>query len=261
MKNDELLHKFGRTYGKLIFDPDNKNLIDSMKKCTNEILRRIDANKIDLKSLEQLLTDEDVVLNGNLQTEVIEKLLSQVSYKLLDCASEAKIIYCMDISGSMGAFERFMARSFALWNEKLLQENYYDIQKLYVAHHIEAEQIYTEDEFFNVKEKGGTIVSSGLNKVNEIINSYNYYNQDTYVFIMSDGDNLTSNNDMCVRILDDIQRKVKHTCYFEINPYNRSTTLMSALRHVNYVNFTKHILRNKDDMLPEIKKYWEALMS
>ncbi len=76
----------------------------------------------------------------------------------------------MEISGSMGQFEKYVARSFFFWMTRFLRQKYEKVEIVFIAHHTEAKEV-TEEEFFTHGESGGTICSSAYAKALEIIDT------------------------------------------------------------------------------------------
>src|SRR5699024_5723464 len=62
--------------------------------------------------------------------------------------SNAVIIAMMDTSGSMGNFEKYMARSFFFWMTRFLRTKYESVEIVFIAHHTEA-KVVTEEAFFS----------------------------------------------------------------------------------------------------------------
>lgn len=63
----------------------------------------------------------------------------------------AVIFALMDISGSMGVFEKSVARNFYFLVKRFLETKYKQVEIIYIGHHSEA-KVLTEDQFFS-KEK------------------------------------------------------------------------------------------------------------
>ncbi|GAA3331556.1 hypothetical protein GCM10020331_088620 [Ectobacillus funiculus] len=76
----------------------------------------------------------------------------------------------MDTSGSMGIWEKYMARSFfsSGWLAFFYVQKYETVDIEFIAHHTEA-KVVTEEEFFSKGESGGTICSSAYRKALELI--------------------------------------------------------------------------------------------
>jgi len=73
--------------------------------------------------------------------------------------SNAVVIAMMDTSGSMGVFEKYVARSFFFWMVRFLRTKYNQVDIRFIAHHTEAKEV-TEEQFFKRGESGGTMCSS-----------------------------------------------------------------------------------------------------
>jgi len=134
--------------------------------------------------------------------------------------SQAVIFCLMDVSGSMGDGEKEIAKRFYLLLYLFLERQYEKVQIVFVRHTDTAKEV-DEREFFYGTESGGTVVSSGLAKVNEIIAQR--YPQDAwniYVVQASDGDNWPSDNDACMEQLAKLMPLVQYYVYAEVKTYN-----------------------------------------
>lgn len=170
--------------------------------------------------------------------------------------SNAVIIAMMDTSGSMGQFEKYVARSFFFWMTRFLRHKYEHVDIVFIAHHTEAKEV-SEEEFFTKGESGGTICSSAYAKAIEIIDSrYPPDRHNIYPFHFSDGDNLTSDNERCVRFIHELIKRSNLFGYGEVNQYNRSSTLMSAYRHINDPGFRHYIIREKKEIYTALKTFF-----
>ena len=139
--------------------------------------------------------------------------------------SKAVVLAMMDTSGSMGIWEKYMARSFFFWMTRFLRSRYETVEIEFIAHHTEA-KVVTEEEFFSKGESGGTICSSAYRKALEIIEEKYQPNQfNIYPFHFSDGDNLTSDNARCVKLVEELMKVSSMFGYGEVNQYNRHSTL------------------------------------
>jgi sporulation protein YhbH len=172
--------------------------------------------------------------------------------------SNAVILAMMDTSGSMGTFEKYMARSFFFWMTRFLRTKYDTVEILFIAHHTEAKEV-SEDEFFNRGESGGTICSSAYQRAIEIIDSRyppSLYN--LYPFHFSDGDNLTSDNEKCVKLINELMKRCNMFGYGEVNQYNRSSTLMSTYRSIQEPKFRHCIIRDKREVYQALRTFFKS---
>ncbi|GAA0376508.1 sporulation protein YhbH [Bacillus horti] len=170
--------------------------------------------------------------------------------------SNAVIIAMMDTSGSMGIFEKYVARSFFFWMSRFLRTKYEHVEIVFIAHHTEAKEV-SEEDFFTKGESGGTICSSAYRKALEVIHSrYSPERYNIYPFHFSDGDNLTSDNERCLKLVRELIELSNMFCYGEINQYNRSSTLMSAYRHIKDPRFRYSIIKEKNEVYHALKTFF-----
>lgn len=173
--------------------------------------------------------------------------------------SNALIMAIMDTSGSMGQFEKYIARSFFFWMTRFLRKKYENVEIVFIAHHTEAKEV-TEEEFFSKGESGGTICSSAYRKALEIIDDrYPPLSYNIYPFHFSDGDNLTSDNEKCVKLIRELLSKCNMFGYGEINQYNRRSTLMSAYRHIQDENFKFCVIREKGEVHRALQTFFQPV--
>ncbi len=170
--------------------------------------------------------------------------------------SNALIIAMMDTSGSMGSFEKYIARSFFFWMTRFLRTKYEHVEIVFIAHHTEAKEV-SEEEFFTKGESGGTICSSAYQTAIDIIDKrYPPSKHNIYPFHFSDGDNLTSDNERCVKLILQLIERSNMFGYGEVNQYNRSSTLMSAYRNIHTPKFLYHVIREKGEVYKALKTFF-----
>ncbi|OEF97768.1 sporulation protein YhbH [Desulfuribacillus alkaliarsenatis] len=167
--------------------------------------------------------------------------------------SNAVIIAMMDTSGSMGQFEKYIARSFFFWMLRFLRTRYEKVEIVFIAHHTEA-KIVTEEEFFTKGESGGTICSSAYRLALELIHSkYNPARYNLYPIHFSDGDNLTSDNERCIQYVKELMELSSMFGYGEVNQYNRHSSLMTVYNHMEHKKFRKAVIRERPDVHKALK--------
>ncbi|RKP54491.1 sporulation protein YhbH [Cohnella endophytica] len=170
--------------------------------------------------------------------------------------SSAVIFAIMDTSGSMGSYEKYVARSFFFWATRFLRSKYEKVEIVFIAHHTEAKEV-TEEEFFTRGESGGTICSSAYMKALEIIDSrYPLPDYNIYPIHFSDGDNLTSDNERCTRLISELMKKSNMFGYGEVNQYNRSSTLMAAYKHIENPKFMYYVIKEKNEVYQALKRFF-----
>lgn len=171
--------------------------------------------------------------------------------------SKAVVLAMMDTSGSMGNFEKYIARSFFFWMTKFLRLNYEQVDIEFIAHHTEA-KVVTEEEFFSKGESGGTICSSAYLKALELIESkYHPSRYNIYPFHFSDGENISSDNPLCIRLVNQIMEVSNMFGYGEVNAYNRYSTLMNAYKQIDNPKFRHYVLKEKRDVYYALKSFFK----
>lgn len=172
--------------------------------------------------------------------------------------SKAVIFAMMDTSGSMGPFEKYIARSFFFWMTRFLRKKYMAVDIVFIAHHTEA-KIVEENDFFSKGESGGTICSSAYSLVLDLIEKkYSPDRYNIYPFHFSDGDNLASDNPQCVKLLEKLLPHCRLFGYGEVNQYNRTTPLMSAFRKVQDPLFRSYVIKKREEVYPALTYFFTA---
>jgi hypothetical protein len=172
-------------------------------------------------------------------------------------STNAVVIAMMDTSGSMGLWEKYVARTFFFWTVRFLRTKYKNVEIRFIAHHTEAKEV-DEESFFTRGESGGTICSSAYRKALEIIDQdYPPESYNIYAFHFSDGDNLTSDNERCVKLIEELLSKINFFGYGEANQYNRHTTLMSAYKKLEHPKFDFSVIKQKSEILSALKQFFK----
>lgn len=117
--------------------------------------------------------------------------------------SVSAVMFCvMDVSGSMTENMKMHAKYFFMLLHLFLQKNYNNVDVVFVRHTTTAQEV-NEETFFYDKETGGTVVSSALDMVNDIIKKrYDPSVWNIYIAQASDGDNYGADSARCVDILE-----------------------------------------------------------
>jgi uncharacterized protein len=161
----------------------------------------------------------------------------------------------------MGLFEKYCARTFFFWMTRFLKTKYQNVQIRYIAHHTEAKEV-SEHEFFTKGESGGTICSSVYDYALRMIDrDYPVASYNLYPIHFSDGDNLTSDNEKCVRLVHELCQVSQMFGYAEVNQYVRSSTLMSAYGKLINPVFRTVLIREKSDVYRALKTVFSGSQS
>ena len=116
--------------------------------------------------------------------------------------SKAAMFCLMDVSGSMDEARKDLAKRFFILLYLFLTRHYQQTDVIFIRHHTQAAEV-TEDEFFHATESGGTVVSSALTLMHEIIRErYMGSEWNIYGAQASDGDNWQQDSSKCRELLD-----------------------------------------------------------
>ena len=110
-----------------------------------------------------------------------------------------------------------LAKRFFLLLYLFLQRNYDRTDVVFIRHHTTAKEV-DEEEFFYSRETGGTVVSSALKLMDEVVTKrYALEEWNIYAAQASDGDNWQDDSPVCNEVLSKrILPKVQHFAYVEI---------------------------------------------
>lgn len=134
----------------------------------------------------------------------------------------AAVMFClMDVSGSMSQAHKDIAKRFFILLYLFLKRNYEKIDVVFIRHHTSAKEV-DEEEFFYSRETGGTIVSSALKMMKDIMaERYPTADWNIYAAQASDGDNWNDDSPQCSKLLaEDILPSCQFYSYIEITPHD-----------------------------------------
>ena len=115
--------------------------------------------------------------------------------------TEAVMFCLMDVSGSMTEAMKDLAKRFFMLLHVFLTRRYRHVDVVFIRHTSTAEEV-DEETFFYSRETGGTIVSTALDKMLEIVRAkYPTDRWNIYGAQASDGDNYGSDSGKCVQLL------------------------------------------------------------
>ncbi|WP_432262108.1 YeaH/YhbH family protein [Cupriavidus sp. TMH.W2] len=149
----------------------------------------------------------------------IEKLDLRYNNRILKKRPQAQaVMFClMDVSGSMDESRKDLAKRFFMLLYLFLKRNYERIDVVFIRHHTVAKEVEEED-FFHSRESGGTVVSSALKLMVEVIHDrYPPSQWNIYCAQASDGDNWAGDSELCGRLLrESILPLVQYYAYVEV---------------------------------------------
>ena len=128
------------------------------------------------------------------------------------------VMFClMDISGSMDEARKDLSKRFFILLYLFLTRHYEKIELVFIRHHTQAQEV-DEDDFFHARETGGTVVSSALALMEEIIRArYSPADWNIYGAQASDGDNWHHDSGRCRELLNErLLPLVRYFAYVQV---------------------------------------------
>jgi hypothetical protein len=167
------------------------------------------------------------------------------------------VMFClMDVSGSMDETRKEMAKRFFILLYLFLTRSYEHIQVVFIRHHTTAKEV-DEEDFFYSRETGGTVVSSALELMHNIIKDrFPTSDWNIYAAQASDGDNWEGDSPNCGKLLSDrIMPLLQYFAYVEIMPHSHQS-LWYEYENIKaqYRNFDMQSIATISDIYPVFRK-------
>ncbi len=172
--------------------------------------------------------------------------------------NQAAMFCVMDVSGSMTEERKANAKLFYWLLSKFLNRKYEKVDIIFIRHTEVADEV-DEETFFTDTKTGGTVVSSALEKMNEVLEErYPLEDWNIYTAQASDGDNWQDDTRYCVELLKTMLPKVQGYFYTETKERNGSD-LWSDYKKV-MAEFSDRFfmgrIRKKDDIWPIFREFF-----
>ena len=132
------------------------------------------------------------------------------------------VMFCLlDVSYSMDETKKDWAKRFFTILYLFLTRHYKQVEIVFIRHHTEAEEV-PEKEFFEGIASGGTVVSTAIRKMHEIIKErYPLDAWNIYAGQASDGDNYTDDNPKVIEMLNEVLPIIQYYAYVQISSSNQ----------------------------------------
>ncbi len=171
--------------------------------------------------------------------------------------SNAVVIAMMDVSASMGEFEKYIARACYFWMVSFLRQEYRRVEIVFISHHTEAKEV-SEEEFFSRGESGGTMVSSAYQLALDIIDQrYSPEAWNIYPFHFSDGDNWEADNPLSLDLARQLLDKSSLFGYGEIRPHDYPSSLLESLRTLrSNPKYSQFVIKDKNQVHKCLRKFF-----
>jgi sporulation protein YhbH len=130
-------------------------------------------------------------------------------------ATNAVVIFALDVSGSMDEAQRRLAKTFFFFALQGIRRQYAKVETAFLAHAAEAWE-FEESQFFQASSSGGTVSSAVFGLANEILKArYDPSRYNVYFFYASDGENAADDRAPAVAALAQLSAQVNYAGYVE----------------------------------------------
>jgi uncharacterized sporulation protein YeaH/YhbH (DUF444 family) len=130
-------------------------------------------------------------------------------------ATNAAVIFALDVSGSMDEAQRRLAKHFFFFALQGIRRQYAKVETVFLAHAAQAWE-FEESQFFEASSSGGTVTSSVARLALDVMTSrYEPSRYNVYFFYASDGENAAEDRDEARSSLGEIAGLVNYAGYLE----------------------------------------------
>ena len=265
-------------------NPSRINIIRTLRSAHARRIALSGSSRLKLRAaraeLERLRREEPDNFSDIQATEaLIEKLRARIEripfldtfdlkYNLLikqpNPTSKAVMFCLMDVSGSMTQATKDIAKRFFILLYLFLKRSYDKIEVVFIRHHTSAKEV-DEEEFFYSRETGGTIVSSALKLMQEIMAArYPVHEWNIYGAQASDGDNWNDDSPLCRELLEEkIMPFVQYFTYVEITPREHQALWYEyeTVHEVYPDSFAQQQLISAADIYPVFRDLFQRRMA
>ena len=133
-------------------------------------------------------------------------------------ATNAAVIFALDVSGSMGETERQLAKTFFFFALQGIRRQYAKVETAFLAHSAEAWE-FNEAQFFQTSGTGGTVSSTVFKLTKDVIKErFDPSQYNVYLFYASDGENLVDDREPATESLREVCKDLNYGGFIEIRP-------------------------------------------
>ena len=220
-----------------------------------EIEERLKSETLTDSEIEDLEKELKKLINMKNSINFMEEIdLRYNNYEQYPVPVTSAVMFCiMDVSGSMGEKEKDISKRFFMLLYLFLTKQYERIEIVFIRHHTAAKEV-DEEEFFNSKESGGTIVLPALELMNKIVDERYSTDWNIYAAQASDGD-VWDNGDAinCGEILrNNLLKKIQYMIYIEV-ARDRYSDLWEQ-----YENVAGNVTNFKTGKISDSTKIWDV---
>jgi uncharacterized sporulation protein YeaH/YhbH (DUF444 family) len=130
-------------------------------------------------------------------------------------ATNAAVVFALDVSGSMDEAQRRLAKQFFFFALQGIRRQYTKVETVFLAHAAEAWE-FDESQFFQASSSGGTVTSGVARLALDLLQTrYDASRYNAYFFYASDGENAAEDRDEARGALAQLSTLVNYAGYVE----------------------------------------------
>lgn len=259
--------------------PSNMDIVRSLKgslarrvAMTGDKRRRVKKIQEELQVLDNdPQADQSIIHMLHVELEELNRRIKKIpfidtfdlryrNYEKRPVPTTKAVMFClMDVSGSMDQATKEIAKRFYILLYLFLTRTYKNIEVVYIRHHTQAKEV-DEQEFFYSQETGGTIVSSALHLMTDIVKKrYNPAQWNIYAAQASDGDNWADDSPKCTKVMaEKILPLVRYYSYIEITKRSHQSLWREYETLArSHDNFALQHIRGAEDIYPMFRELFK----
>jgi uncharacterized sporulation protein YeaH/YhbH (DUF444 family) len=169
--------------------------------------------------LDRRRTMKEAVKRRSIQSDSVaiinEDLRFRQLHKRATPATNAAVIFALDVSGSMDEAQRRLAKQFFFFALQGIRRQYTKVETVFLAHAAQAWE-FDESQFFQASSSGGTVTSSVAQlALEQLQGRFDTSRYNAYFFYASDGENAAEDRDLARGTLGELASLVNYAGYVE----------------------------------------------
>ncbi|MCJ0763686.1 YeaH/YhbH family protein [Variovorax terrae] len=172
--------------------------------------------------------------------------------------AKAAMFCLMDVSGSMDEARKDIAKRFFILLYLFLMRHYQRTEVIFIRHHTQASEV-SEEEFFRSTESGGTVVSSALTLMHQIIQErYPPGQWNIYGAQASDGDNWHQDSAKCRELLaEKLLPLSRYFAYVQVGEEDQNLWAEYTQVRETHANFAMQKITQAADIYPVFRELFK----
>src|SRR5688500_18475005 len=170
---------------------------------------RLDRRRTMKESVKRRAVQQDAVsiINDDLRFRQLVKRATP--------ATNAVVIFALDVSGSMDEAQRRLAKQFFFFALQGIRRQYTKVETVFLAHAAQAWE-FDESQFFQASSSGGTVTSCAFQLALDVMKErYDPSRYNVYFFYASDGENASEDREPAAAALRALAAQTNYSGYVE----------------------------------------------